>query len=495
VSRRPALRPGDVLAGRYRLIERVSTGDVTTLWRAADDVLARSVAVRLLPADGRRAAAADRFLDAAAEAGAVDLPVFARVFDAALEERPAEVPLSVGGTRRAGSLDVAYVIREWVPGRPLDEALRADGPLDPATARDLVADAARGLAVAASRGVAHGRLHPGNLVLTPDGRLRVLDLGVAGALPAAPAADLAGDTRDLGAVLYALLTARWPASATDAPPGGLAAAPQRDGAPQRPGQLARAVPRALDELVTGVLAGRPGAPTTPGELARALDRMDPDEVRAERRARLSPAARRRLPAAVVVGVLLAVGLTSYVVGRQVGAVEAEDDAFEALVEPSAPAPGGDGSVGSACCGPVDLLSEAQVTDFDPPPGDGRESPGAVPNAFDGDPSTAWETERYATPEFGGLKDGVGLLVDLGAPTSIAAVELGLRPGTQVELRAADEAGATIEAFPLVAAGGGEQVVRLDAGRTARYWLVALTGLPADGGRFRGGIAELVFLRG
>jgi putative peptidoglycan lipid II flippase len=193
------------------------------------------------------------------------------------------------------------------------------------------------------------------------------------------------------------------------------------------------------------------------------------------------------------GGLQGVGATSYLLGLAIGEVRSRGGELEALAEPSTgpAAPGGGG-------GPIDLRASAQIRDFDPsPPGDGREAPGAVGNAFDGDPTTAWETERYATPELGGLKPGVGLLVDLGAPTPITTVELGLRPGTTVELRAADEVGLAVADFPVVttAAETGE-VVRLDAGgRAARYWLVVLTRLPAERGGFRGAVSDLLFVRG
>jgi hypothetical protein len=65
----------------------------------------------------------------------------------------------------------------------------------------------------------------------------------------------------------------------------------------------------------------------------------------------------------------------------------------------------------------------------------------VPNAVDGDAATVWRTERYRSAAFGGLKPGVGLLVDLGAPTPVSSVELTTLPGTTVELRAATARGA------------------------------------------------------
>ena len=502
---RPALQEGEVLAGRYRLTRRVTRGsdpDVpgAVLWQAEDEVLARRVAVKVLTSGGRREAGANRFLDAGAAAGAVDLPVFARVYDAAVEERAAE---RLG--EPAGTIDIAYVISEWVEGRTVNQVLRTDGPLEPAVALELTLAAADALEAAAARGLSHGRLHPGNVALTSDGRIKLLDLGVAAALAGAAQAEpdrpgpspVERDTRDLAAVLYAMLTGRWPAGVTDQPSAGVRTVTGKDGY-LRPRQLSAAVPRALDEVVTRALAPErvPDRPALrrPGQLAAALaEAAQADAVRPGPRApRLPPTLRKRLPLLLVGAFLLAVGGTSYLLGLAIGEVRTRGGELEALAEPATgpAAPGGGG--------PVDLRASAQIRDFDPsPPGDGREAPGAVGNAFDGDPTTAWETERYDTPELGGLKPGVGLLVDLGVPTPVAAVQLGLRPGTTVELRAADEVGPAVADFPVVTtAGESGEVVRLDAGgRTARYWLVVLTRLPAERGGFRGAVSELLFLRG
>jgi hypothetical protein len=123
----------------------------------------------------------------------------------------------------------------------------------------------------------------------------------------------------------------------------------------------------------------------------------------------------------------------------------------------------------------------------------------VPNAIDSDPTTAWMTDGYGSATFGGLKKGVGLLVDLGAPTRVASVQVGLlAPGATVELRAGDAPGSTADAFATVGrAANSKQVATLtpSSARPARYWLIWLTELPkGDRGRYRDGIAELVFNR-
>lgn len=519
---RPVVEPGDVLAGRYRLVEPLSEPDdpyAPVTWQAVDDVLARPVALTVLPAGGRRgAAAAGPFLEAAAAAGVVGRGsgVLAQVFDAAIEQRPAE---RYG--RPAGSTDVAYVVSEWVQGRPLSQVLADDGPFEPHEAVRLTVALAEALAAAHDRGAWHGRIHPGNVLLTDGGGVRLTGTAVAAAFaagrqpagpdPAEPAArpDLAAqDVRDLAACLYAMLTARWPRTATSQPGRGLRDAPTssgRDGRLCSPAQVRAGVPRPLDAVIVRALepsgAGRPDLDTA-DDLAAALDRA----VRAEpaahqsraRTARRRPSRRTRrvLPWLLTAGLLLAVGLGSYSAGERFGAVDSDRSELEALVDsPPAPVPGDPaGEPGER----LDLTgSGVRVLAFDPPPGDGTENDGALRNAVDGDPSTGWDTERYDTELLGGLKNGVGLLLDLGEPVEVAQVEAGVRPGGDLQLRAADAEGATIEDYRVVAAATGtDAVVRLvpDAPVTARYWVVWLTRLPADGSRFQGRVGELFFVR-
>ena len=507
---RPALDAGDVLADRYRLLRVVSDDAApTTVWQATDEVLARRVAVKLLPASGRAGAAAARpFLEAAGRASSLSHPALARVYDAAIEERPAE--------RGSRTVDVAYVISEWVEGRTLAEVLLSDGPLEPVDAVRLAHAAADALAAAQDGGVGHGRVHPGNLMVSPAGRLTVTDAAVAAAVHGSPlpslapgeplgGPEIARDTRDLAAVLYAMLTARWPAGATPQPGAGLPAAPAPSGSTMyAPRQLRAGVPRTLDAVVLRALepAREPGrAPiSTPRQLAQALDQAGDLGAAA---APTTPSVRRRRPARLVrwlpkliaLGVIIAVGITSYGIGRKVGELPRKDGALDALTQPS-PSPGASGRPVSR----IDLSAKPVVVrDFDPEGRDGSEQPGTVPNAYDSDPTTAWLTDGYGSASFGGLKKGVGLLVDLGAPTQVASVQVGLlTPGAAVELRSSDAPAESADDFTTVdRESNAKQVTTLTpaSARPARFWLIWLTSLPkGDRGRYRDGIAELVFNR-
>lgn len=517
----PVLREGDLLAGRYRLVEPAGTGTPddarqAVLWLAHDEVLARPVAAKLLPAGGRRGANTARpFLAAAAASGAVSHPVLTRVYDAAIEQRPGE-----RAGRAAGEIEVAYVISEWVDGPGLVRELMTEGPYDPAQAVELLEQLAEALAVAHAAGLVHGRVHPGNVLLTRGGAVKLTDLAVSAALPdrAVPASRAddptgpAADVRDLAAVFYAALTARWPASASTQPASGLPPAPtvresgttaipgQARGRLTSPRQVRAGVPRSLDAVVVRALdphtAGNsPDLTTAPGLAAAVMGavRVEPLRVLAvpPRRPRLPRWARRLVPPVVVLGALVTLGFVTYGLGVEVGTIE-DPNAGIGVVASAAP------GAPTTTVGRLVALAEVPVRDFDPPPGDGKERPGEVANAYDDDPSTAWRTERYDSASFGGLKQGVGLLVDLSAPTELTRVELSLAtPGTTVELRAGDAAVDAVGGYPRLAVGtsgaDGSLVLTPPAGSRARFFLVWITGLPRVDGGFVAGVREMRLL--
>lgn len=499
------LHPGDVLAGRYRLEDAVADPlegrHGTSLWRAVDEVLARPVAVKVLPAAGRAGAAAARpFLDAAGVASALSHPGLARVYDAAIEERRA-------GRSRA---DVAYVVSEWVDGRPLSEVL-ADGALEPAEAVRLAVQACEAVAAAHASGTAHGRLHLGNARVTPAGRLVVTDTAVAaavaeGAVPVLDAAAVAADTRDLAAITYALLTARWPSDATPQPAEGVPAAPGRDRRSYSPRQVRAAVPRELDAAVSRALLPTSAATTgasDPRGLAVALAQsVPPEPVEAPRAAVVAEPGprrlwRRALPWGAAVAFVAMFASGTYALGKAIGKLPPEaGDELRTLVQPTPSSmPGASGAPTSRVA-----LDDPGVTvrDFDPQGSDRAENPPQVVNATDGDLSTAWLTSAYRSETFGGLKQGVGLLVDLGTESPLTRVNVALTTGgSDVEVRVGSTPPQDASDLRRVAgATRARGVARLElpAGTRARYVLVWVTRLPRDGKVFREGIDELVLER-
>lgn len=490
--RRSPVAAGDLLAGRYRLEKALpgATGGSAVLWRATDEVLARSVAVTVLAARTRTGVARP-FLDAAARTGPVLAPGLARTYDADVEERP--------GRDGEPRIVAAYVISEWVEGRPLNEVL-ADGPLSPVEAVGLVSQAADALAAVHDAGLVHGRVTPGNLLLGDDGRVRVTGTALAavthGETPPEGRNGVRSDTRSLAEVLYALLTGTWPGE--PARGGGLPPAPTTGGRLLTPRQVRAGVPRALDLVVTACLDPLRVPSMTPATTPRALADaagptvvVRPEAVRVPLRRRLPRVprpVRRATPYVLSAALLVVIGTTSYSLGTSVGGLDPEEDPLEALTSTSArPAPG-------VVPAEVDL-SRAVVDDYDPD-GDGTEQDGEVVNAYDGDPATAWRTDRYRTATFGGLKRGVGLLVDLKTSTALERVEVDASAGgARFELRAGETLGDDASALAVVATGSGAQArMTPRAGAKGRYWLVWVTGLPQDGNGFRLGVEELRFVR-
>jgi hypothetical protein len=145
--------------------------------------------------------------------------------------------------------------------------------------------------------------------------------------------------------------------------------------------------------------------------------------------------------------------------------------------------------------PVEIVAAA---DHDPL-GDGQENPTTVISALDGSADTSWSTEGYSNAALGGLKEGVGLVLDLGAPRDIAGIVLQTPlPGWRFELFGGEDPEAIEDA--LSSRDGAtsfvaetETALELEPARH-RYVLVWVTELaPAPDGRFRAQIAEVDLL--
>jgi hypothetical protein len=127
------------------------------------------------------------------------------------------------------------------------------------------------------------------------------------------------------------------------------------------------------------------------------------------------------------------------------------------------------------------LNESDAHEYDPPPGDGRER-GTQSLAVDGDPTTAWETERYDTPDLGNLKKGVGLYLDAGRPIVARALRIVTpKDGWSLEAYVArDSVPKDLSGWTLVASGemdSTRKTIDLDtAGQRSRYYLLWITKL-------------------
>ena len=265
----PMSSPGMLLAGRYRLESRIAAGAVGEVWRAQDQVLGRPVAVKLLQQGyaGHPQTLA-RFRAEARHAASLTHPGIAQVYDYG-EAAPAGVP---------------YLVLELVDGPSLAGVLAA-GPVDPATAMDVVAQVAAGLSAAHAAGLVHRDVKPANLLMGRDGLVKITDFGIAHAAGSAPLtqagtlvgtpaylaperaagepATPASDLYSLGIVAYECLTGAPPFRGT---PLEIAGASRNQPLPPLPA----AVPPPVTALVTDLTARDPAA--RPGRAAEVAAR-------------------------------------------------------------------------------------------------------------------------------------------------------------------------------------------------------------------------------
>ena len=163
------LAPDLTLADRYALEERVAIGGMGEVWRARDVVLDRRVAVKVLKAEyAGDPKFLDRFRGEAKHAAALSHPGIASVYDYG------EVD------------DMAFLVMEYVDGEPLSALLARAGRLPADRTLDIVDQAGLALQAAHDAGVVHRDVKPGNLIVRPDGVVKVTDFGIARAVDAVP---------------------------------------------------------------------------------------------------------------------------------------------------------------------------------------------------------------------------------------------------------------------------------------------------------------------
>ena len=214
--------------GRYRIVERLGAGGMGVVYRAEDPRLERDVAIKILNEDSvSDQKALLRFRQEARALSRLLHPNIATIFD-------------VDSDR-----GVEFIVLEFVPGETLARTM-ADGPLPEARVRAIALDVADALELAHEQGIVHRDLKPGNIIITPRGRAKVLDFGLAriladpgnltqlsgagasGALIGtihymAPeqvtggAIDARTDLYSLGVVLYEMLAGGWPHAGGEIP--------------------------------------------------------------------------------------------------------------------------------------------------------------------------------------------------------------------------------------------------------------------------------------
>ena len=447
---------GDVLGGRYRLTRPIARGGMAEVWEAVDATLDREVAVKVLHSHlADDPGFVSRFNREARAVARLSHPNVVAVFDTGIDAIP--------DGRPGAGLPRAFLVMELLRGHSVRMLSQQGVPLSRAVW--IVAEAAKGLGYAHTQGLVHRDVKPANILVTDTGIVKVVDFGIAkltegtdrvgedltqaGAILGTAKylspeqvegaeIDARADVYSLGVVLYELVCGRPPFVGKN--DMGTALQHVKD-APPSPRSVRAGIPRSLEALILQALAKKPdGRPVDANAFSLALSGLDlsaddaAPNVRRNADDQTPPAGVGRRPA----------------VGRS-----DDDTRFDAgtRVQPppslgvqsttakaSAPAGGGRrvavrlllaliaiaGGIGAGLRfaegtkpTPGNLFPIASIRAFDPL-GNNEENDDILKLAIDGRVDTAWESRGYRTRTLDG-KDGVGVVLDLGADLTIRSL--------------------------------------------------------------------------
>ncbi|MGP3533542.1 Stk1 family PASTA domain-containing Ser/Thr kinase [Microbacterium sp. RD1] len=258
-----------VLSGRYRVAELIGKGGMASVYRGYDLMLERDVAIKILKRDlAEDTAFRTRFRLEAQSASRMAHPAIVRVFDAGEDSE-------IGPDGAAHP--APYIVMELVRGQLLKDII-AEGPVPVDEARRYVDGILEALEFSHRAGVVHRDIKPGNVMVTPEGQVKVMDFGIARAVSDSSSTvaetttilgtaayfspeqakgepvDARADLYSTGVVLYELLTGR-PPFRGESP---VAVAYQHvSEAPLTPSEIIETIPRALDAVILRALAKDP----------------------------------------------------------------------------------------------------------------------------------------------------------------------------------------------------------------------------------------------
>jgi response regulator RpfG family c-di-GMP phosphodiesterase len=258
-----------LVLGNYRVLDRLGAGGMGVVFRAEHIRMRRQVAIKVLPVHGDQdPRLLRRFLTEIRAIGQLQHPNIVAAFDAGELSDPdpnADKPV------------LHFFVMEYVPGRDLEEHVRAEGPLPPAKACDLVHQVASALAEAHKHNLVHRDIKPSNIQVTPEGQAKLLDFGLArrfhsgvtepgtllGTLDYmapeqvqdASSVDIRADLYALGGTLYYCLTGRPPFPSTGSVVRELAARITQE--PPSVRAVRPEVPVELDAIIRKMMARRP----------------------------------------------------------------------------------------------------------------------------------------------------------------------------------------------------------------------------------------------
>ncbi|MGY1664254.1 protein kinase domain-containing protein [Geodermatophilus sp. SYSU D00696] len=176
------------LGDRYELQELIARGGMGQVWRGRDRLLLRPVAVKVLRSEyADDPVFLERFRCEARHAAALSHPNIAAVLDYGESDD------------EATGEHLAYLVMELVDGAPLSDRLSTDGPLEPEAALSVLQQTAAGLAEAHRAGLVHRDVKPANILVRPDGRVKLTDFGIAWSAESVP---LTGTGQVIGTARY-----------------------------------------------------------------------------------------------------------------------------------------------------------------------------------------------------------------------------------------------------------------------------------------------------
>jgi serine/threonine-protein kinase len=335
----------ELIAGRYRLLQPLGRGSMSSVWEAEDAELGRRVAVKLLAPSADR----QRFEREARAAAALSHPNIVSLYDyGQAEGRP-------------------FMVLECLPGGSLEDRLRDGEPLPDADARRIAAEVAAGLTHAHHRGLVHRDLKPANILFDAEGRAKIGDFGIArmrgsGTLTeagtvlgtasylspeqaAGAAAGPASDVYSFGVILFRMLTGRLPFVSGNAME---LVRMHRDTAPPAVTDLRADAPAALAAVADAALAKDPAQRPPNGAALLAQLRGDtaiaPAVVGDDTAATqvLRPVRQRRsraVPAAVAAAIVLGAGVAAAVAVTRGGGSDGPAPSLPGLSLPTVPSLG------------------------------------------------------------------------------------------------------------------------------------------------------------
>ena len=468
---------GQLIAGRYELQDLAGTGGMSSVYKARDAVLERTVAIKILHEHfSDDPEYVERFRREARALAQLNHPNIVTVID------------------RGEFEGRQFIVFEHVDGETLKSLVEREGALPVDRAISLVHQVARGLAFAHEHGVVHRDVKPQNVLIDDDGAAKVTDFGIARSIDPSDGltetgtllgtseyiapeqasgqrVDERSDQYSLAAVLFELLTGEPPYDGENfmavavkhvREPVPSARERRSDVSPRLDAIVARAMAKRPDDrfpsteaMMAALEAERTGTHVAPAEADGATEQIRlPGPPPSSR----PPSGRRGRSRVALIAALAVAGVAALV-----AALVIAGGGTNALTD-NLPSGGAGGSGGTR----VQLHA---LSDYDPA-GDQTEHPESVPNATDGNASTAWTTETYSSF----TKAGVGIVLDAGSAVELSQVTVTSdTPGFTAVIGASNRSDGGFKDV------SDSQIVESETtfdlrGGTYRYYLVWITSL-------------------